>query len=82
MRQRSAKPTTKVAAYGITGMIATVLIYLVARYWRIDLPLDVALAAAGILVTAAGGVVAWFVPPSDADAPVPAARRRRDPIGH
>jgi hypothetical protein len=82
MKQRSAKPTKKVAAYFVTGLVATALTYLVARLWHIDLPWQEAIAYAGILVTVAGGVVAWLVPPARDDEPVPAARRRRDPIGH
>jgi hypothetical protein len=80
MKQRSLVPTKKVAAYFITGLVATALTYLVARLWHIDLPWQEAMAYAGIIVTIVGGVVAWAIPPASSDAPVPAARRRRDPI--
>jgi hypothetical protein len=81
MRQRTAKPTTKVLAGGTAGTIAALLVYLAARLWHIDVPYDVALLIAGLIVAAVGWFVAYMVPARPEDAPVPAARRRRDPIG-
>lgn len=80
MRQRTAKPTKKVVTGGVTGLIASVLVYAVLRVWHVDLPLEVAGWIAGIVVALAGSVAAYIVPASPEDMPVPAARRRRDPI--
>jgi hypothetical protein len=82
MKQSSAKPINKVVAGGTAGTIAALLVYLAARVWHIDIPYDIALLAAGLLVAAIGAAAAYLTPPSDKDAPVPAARSRRDPIGH
>jgi hypothetical protein len=82
LRQRSARPTRKVMAGGAAGMVGTILVFVAARLWHVDVPPDVAAAVAGLLVTVVGAVVAYAVPPAVEDAPVPAARRPRDPIGH
>jgi hypothetical protein len=80
MRQHTLAPTRKVAAGGLAALLATLLTYAAARLWHVDLPPDVAAAAAGLLVTIVGAVAAYAVPPAVEDAPVPAARRRRDPF--
>jgi hypothetical protein len=80
MRQRTAKPTKKVVTGGVTGLIASVIVYAVLSVWHVDLPLEVAGWIAGIIVALAGWLAAYLVPPSRDDEPVPTARRRRDPI--
>jgi uncharacterized membrane protein YjjB (DUF3815 family) len=82
MKQRSAKPTKKVMAGGITGLIASVLIYAALSVWHIALPTEVATALAGIVVAVVGWLAAYLTPAAPEDAPVPAARRRRDPVSH
>jgi hypothetical protein len=82
MRQASPKPTRKVLAGGTAALVATLISYAAARLWHVALPPDVAAAAAGLLVTIVGALVAYLVPPAVEDAPVPAARRRRDPLSH
>lgn len=91
MRQRTARPTTKVMAGGVTGMVTALLIYAALSVWHIALPLEVATALAGIVVAVVGWLAAYLTPPSrrdqpvedhgrggGEDTPVPAARRRRD----
>jgi hypothetical protein len=82
MRQRTAAPTKKVAVGGVTSAVAALLVYAVATLWHLTIPPDVAMLAAGLIVGAAGWLAAYLTPASPEDAPVPAARRRRDPLGH
>jgi hypothetical protein len=89
VRQRTARPTRKVTAGGLTGMVTAVLIYAALSVWHIALPLEVATALAGIVVAVVGWLAAYLTPPGrrdqpiedhgrggPEDAPVPAARRR------
>jgi hypothetical protein len=80
MRQASPKPTRKVLAGGVTSAVTALLCYAVATVWHLTIPPDVAMLAAGLIVGAAGWLAAYITPAAPEDAPVPAARRRRDPI--
>jgi hypothetical protein len=81
MRQRTARPTRKVAAGGVTSAVAALLVYAVATLWHLTIPPEVAMLAAGLIVGAAGWLAAYLVPAAASDAPVPAARHR-DPMSH
>jgi ActR/RegA family two-component response regulator len=78
MRQRTNRPTRKVAAGVSAATVATLVSFFALRLFGVVVPADVALALATVVL----GAVMYLVPPAEADAPVPAARRRRDPIGH
>jgi putative effector of murein hydrolase LrgA (UPF0299 family) len=78
MRQRSLAPTRKVAAGAVADAVMVVLGYALEQGFRTTLPLPVY----GACLLLVGLAVSYFTPPAVEDAPVPAARRRRDPIGH
>jgi hypothetical protein len=75
-KQASPRPTRKVAAGVSAATVATLIAFFALRLFGVNIPADVALA----LATVALGAVMYFVPPSRDDEPVPAARRRHDPI--
>jgi hypothetical protein len=74
MRQRTARPARKVAAGVSAATVATLVTSFALRLFGVAVPADVALALATVVL----GAVMYFVPPAPEDAPVPAARRRRD----
>jgi hypothetical protein len=76
LQTRSRRPVRKVVAGSSAAAIATRLAFVAARQWHVEVPPDVVAAAAGLLVTVAGAVTAYITPPSRADMPVPAPRRR------
>jgi hypothetical protein len=75
MKQRTARPTRKVTAGMSAATVATLIAFFALRLFGVAIPADVALALATVVL----GAVMYFVPPAPEDAPVPAARRRRDP---
>jgi putative flippase GtrA len=78
MRQRTNRPIRKVAAGVSAATVATLVTFFALRLFGVNIPADVALALATVVL----GTVMYFTPPASTDEPVPAARRRRDPMSH
>jgi hypothetical protein len=78
MRQRTAKPIRKVTAGAAADAVMIVLAYTLEQGFHVALPTLVY----GACLLLVGLAVSYFTPPAVGDAPVLAARRRRDPIGH
>jgi hypothetical protein len=74
VRQRSAMPIRKVTAGAVADAVMILLAYALEQGFHTTLPTLVY----GACLLLVGLAVSYFTPPAPDDAPVPAARRRRD----